>query len=318
MKIVALIIFFVAFSVSAAPVKMPAKWHKINNLINQEIKTILKVRKRDANLEFRLLELYSERIALLREKENKEFLGASYKLRKKHPKSYFFKKSTDLYSKTLALGNKIIKKFPNNRYKTEIYYTLALNSRDFSKDGKTEQFLLKSLSSTRGRETATSYNAKVSLAEHYYNEKKYKKAIQYYKQVVRNRSDEWYSKHLFNYSWCLFKTRRYDEAISNVKVAYKYSRKKKYISLDEQILNSLGVFYLNGGRVKEAVSYYLKNVPEATPYLFSFLDRVTSKGSFSDISYVLAKTLSYVKSKKDKNSEIKLRSKQLELSLIHI
>ena len=50
-------------------------------------------------------------------------------------------------------------------------------------------------------------------AEYYYNNKNWKSAIYQYKLVIDNKDDEWYSKNLLNYGWCLLKTHEFDGAI---------------------------------------------------------------------------------------------------------
>ena len=56
--------------------QMSKRWHTLNNLINQEIKTIKSIGRIGPKLQHRLLELNSERIKLLKEQENQVFLSS--------------------------------------------------------------------------------------------------------------------------------------------------------------------------------------------------------------------------------------------------
>ena len=50
----------------------------------------------------------------------------------------------------------------------------------------------------------------MSLAEHHYNNKDYKKAVKFYTPVIENQKDDWHTKHLFNLSWCYIKLKNYE------------------------------------------------------------------------------------------------------------
>lgn len=298
-------------STQAKDPKMSAKWYKLNKLIDQEIQTIRSINRMGPRLRWRLIELDTERIKLIREKENKVFLNSSFKLRKKKKKDWFFKESRALYYKVRKDGLAIIKKWPRFRYASEVYYTLALNSRDYGGDKETEKFLLKALKNAIPRSPIV-HAAKTSLAEHYYNGKKYTKAIRYYTDVLKNKEDEWYTKHLYNVSWCYIKTKKYDLAIENAKQSFFSSKDKSYISVRNQVLESIGFFFVLAERVEEGADFYVKNVDKPAEYMIKMAKKTAEDRGYAKAEYVFNAALENSIDKKNLEEEIEVRLAQLD------
>jgi len=304
-------------------VKMSAKWEKLNHLIDKEEKAIRKITKMGPRLKWRLIELNTERIKLIREKENKIFLNANAKTRKSLGKSYYFKESARMYNKVKRDGLAIIKKWPRFKYISDIYYTLALNSRDYGGDTQTEIFLLKALR-TSHKYAKSLHAIKTSLAEHYYNKKKYKKAIRFYKDVLKNKEDEWYTKHLYNVSWCYIKTNDYNAAIDHALMSFESSKEiladnpkiKKYISVTDQVLDSIGLFYVFAERVKEGTAFYIENVEHPADYLIKMAKKTaTDKGS--DLAeFVYLSALDNALDKKSKDVKYLKEEVQIRIELL--
>ncbi len=290
---------------------MSAKWNKLNDLIDQEMKTIKSINRMGPRLRWRLIELDTERIKLIREKENKTFLNSSFKLRKSKGKKWFFKKSRALYYKVRKDGLAIIKKYPRFRYASEIYYTLALNSRDYGGDKETEKFLLKALKNAIPRSPII-HAAKTSLAEYYYNGKKYKRAIRYYTDVLKNKEDEWYTKHLYNVSWCYIKTKDYNKAIEMAKESFFKSKDKSYISVRNQVLESIGFFFVLAERVEEGADFYVEHVKKPGEYMIKMAKKTAEDRGYAKAEYVFNAALENSIDKKNLEEEIDIRLAQLD------
>ena len=69
--------------------KVIPKWQKIMGMIQEEERTIRGLGKLGPRLQYRIVELHSEKIKLLKEKENLKFLSSSFKLRKRQPVSSY-------------------------------------------------------------------------------------------------------------------------------------------------------------------------------------------------------------------------------------
>ena len=74
------------------------RWQQIKTLIEQEMATINRARKKSVKLQYRMFELKSELIKLYKEKENKQFISLKKKLGKKASRAQIFKKTLALYA----------------------------------------------------------------------------------------------------------------------------------------------------------------------------------------------------------------------------
>ncbi|MCR9204302.1 MAG: hypothetical protein NXH75_06985, partial [Halobacteriovoraceae bacterium] len=311
-KIVFLFIVLLTGQTMAKGTKMSKKWHHLNNLIEAEIKTIkTRVHGHGPRLRWRLIELDTERIKLIKEKENKTFLNAPFKQRKRLGKKAYFKESRSLYYKVRKDGLRILKKWPRFKYASEIYYTLALNSRDYGGDKETEKFLLRSLKFSIPNSPII-HAAKTSLAEYYYNSKKYKRAIRYYKDVLKNKDDEWYTKHNYNVSWCYVKVKNYNAAIEHAKESFFKSKDKSYINVKDQVLQSVGFFFVLAERVEEGADFYVEHVDKPGPYMIKMAKKTAEDRGYEKAYYVFNEALKNSISKKNLDEEVEIRLAQLD------
>lgn len=286
-----LLLTLIFTSVSAKPKKV-SKWHALMKLIDQEISTINRARKKTSSLKYRLLELQSEKIKLWKQKENESFVKMGL-AGKKISRKKAFKKTLALYEKARKQGLSILKSHPRSPYRPAIYYTLALNSRDYAYDDKEFTYLRSALAlSPKGSEIK--YLTRTSLAEYYYNKKKYKKAVELYDIVTKNLDDEWHTKNLYNYGWCLLKTHKFEKAISTLEHAYDLSSKDFYIDFRGQIMGGLVNFYVLGKQIERGKNFILSKVDDKYDALFSYLKKVANKGYKKESIELIALTEKYI------------------------
>lgn len=278
------------------------------DMIQKEIKTIKKIRRRGPNLEYRLLELYSENLKIIKEIENNRFLkNRNPKLKRAH----FFKQSIQLNKKVEKLGLYIIKKWPNYRSNGAIYYTLALNERDFNKSKKTEYYLIKSLR-VAPHASPIVHSIKTALAELYYNDKKYKKAIKYYNDVIKNEGDEWYAKHHYNLAWCLLKVKKLKRGLDHILKAYQISKSPRYVTVESQVLDAISIFYIQNDKIDEGVTFYLENVTKAAEYITKMATRAQTAKKFPTVNNIILRGLNEAKLRKQFDEQIMYYNYQLE------
>ncbi|MEI8348147.1 MAG: hypothetical protein WCG27_11815, partial [Pseudomonadota bacterium] len=181
-------------------IKMSEKWMELDRLVDEEVRTIKAAHPLTVQLKHRLFELNIEKIKLVQEKENKIYLESSVEKKTASPKDSFFTQTYDLYKKIIKFGQEIIADYPSFKNIVAIYYSMAITTRDYApkrNDPQMERFLLVALR-LAGKETTIAHQSHVSLAEYYYNLKKYKEAVAHYNIVLEVTSDEWYPKHLYN------------------------------------------------------------------------------------------------------------------------
>ncbi len=288
------------------------RWKALLALVDSEIKTIKGNKYSGAELKHRLFELYSEKIKLIKEKENFNLLKADIKDVQKNGKESFFKASSNQYKIAQSYAISIINQHPNYPKISEIYYALAINSRDYGTSEETEKFLKLAITKSSA-DSKTFYNAKTSLAEYYYNNKKYSDALVFYNDVLKNNTDEWYGKHLYNAAWCNLKERNFKRALELMILAFETTKSKKYVSIREQIFNAIGIFYVQADETYAGIEFFEKNANPATQNLLSLALSSMNKNNFSITDDVLKAALKDSKKRKEPNAELKVRLTQLDV-----
>lgn len=289
--------------------EMPDRWYQLMDLINKEVKTIQAIGELSPRLTQRLIELYTERLKLIKELENKRFLAANAQERKKG-RAHFFKSSRQNQQQVEKMGLDVARRFPNFIGNSEIFHTLALNSRDYGDNKKTEIYLLNALKLAPVRSPVV-YSAQVALAEHYYNDKQYKKALSYYNPVLKNTADEWYTKHLYNAAWCNLQTQEFSTAIDYLVRAHDLST--KYVNMKDQVLDSAGAFYVLADRSLEGAQFYLKNAAPPTDYLLKMARKISERGNFEDTKAVLDLTLEEARKRQDLTHQMDVHLVELDV-----
>jgi hypothetical protein len=268
-------------------VKRPARWNHLMTLISQEMKLLESARKKGVEIKYRMLELHSERLKLIHEKNNREFMAHSKVTKTGKDKESFFKETRSYYNVTKDFGLKILKDHPVNTRMAEVLYAMALNSRDYGRDNITESYLLRVISLVKDPAHSLRHHAETALADFYYNEKRYPEAITYYERVIKKTEDDWMTKHLFNLSWCYLKNRQFDKAIDTIKRSYFESKNPVYVNIKEQVLENIGSFYVYAGRPLDGLEFYLKNEKDPLPYLMPMALKASDKGHEKETKTIL-------------------------------
>ena len=271
---------------SAAEVR-PTRWQELMNLVSQEMKILESARHKGSDLNYRLLELQSEKLKLIHEKNNRDFLAKSKISNVTKDKESFFKDTRSYYTQTKAFGLKLLKESHHSTRRAEVLFAMALNSRDYGKDQITEGYLLEAISLIKDPHHSLRHHAETALADFYYNEKKYPEAVHYYERVVKKTEDEWLTKHYFNLSWCYLKNRDFEKAILAIRESYSLSKNRIYVSVREQVLDNIGSFYVYSGRPMEGLEFYLKNEKDPVPYLLPMARKTSEKGHQSETAAIL-------------------------------
>ncbi len=279
--------FFIYQLATASTEKKESRWHKLMLLVNQEMKILESAKRKGVEIKYRMLELHSEKLKLIHEKNNKEFLESSRVTGTSQNKETFFSETRNYYNLTKEFGNKILKEEVKNGRKAEILYALALNSRDYGRDNITEKYLLEVLSLINNSKNSLKHHAETALADFYYNEKKFPEAIELYKSVIKNTEDDWMTKHLFNLSWCYLKNREFDKAIETIKLSYFESKDPAYINVKDQALENIGSFYVYAGRPLDGLAFYIENEKNPLPYLLPMALKASDKGHEKETRRIL-------------------------------
>ena len=274
------------------------RWKVLLDLIKQEEKTISMVKRKNSGLKYRLFELKTERIKIWQKQENEQYMNKSTQ-GIKISRAKAFSKTRSLYREAMRYGLKLIQSHPKSSIVPATYYTLALNSRDYAQDNKQYRFLKKAIKHSP-RNSDINYYARTSLAEYYYNNKKYKRAVNLYKEIVKNKQDEWYTKNLYNYGWCLLKTHKFDIAINTLEEAYRLSASGNYINFQDQIIVGLTSFYVIGKQIQRGKDFILNEAENKYEALNKFTRKVANKGHYEESLELIDLIPNYFDKKKEK------------------
>lgn len=315
MRIILIVFFIIANTESLFSQEFKnsnEKWNQLMELVNNEIQTIKNNQYSSVELKHRLFELYSEKLKLTKENETQEFLKQDPKSSAKRGKETFFKISSSHFLKSQQFALQLISENPRYQRINEIYYTLALNSRDYGTGEETEKFLKLAIKFSKENEL-TLYDSQVALAEYYYNNKNYNESIHYYNDILKNTQNEWYGKHLYNASWCLLKERNFRKALELMIRSFETTKNNRYISMRDQILNAIGIFYVQADSTKDAIVFFEKNITPSSPFLLMLAKSSMNKNNFSETEDVLRAALRDSQNKKDSLAEMKVRIVQLDI-----
>lgn len=282
-----LLCFFIYQLATAAEKPAEGRWNKLMVLINQEMKILESAKKKGVEIKYRMLELHSEKLKLIHEKNNKDFLESSKTAGAGVSKESYFNETRKYYELTKDFGEKILKEEVKNSRKAEVMYALALNSRDYGRDNITEKYLLEVIELASTSKGSLRHHAQTALADFYYNEKKFPEAINLYEYVIKNTEDDWMTKHLFNLSWCYLKNRQFDKAIETIKASYFESKNPAYINVRDQALENIGSFYVYAGIPIDGLDFYLKNEKNPLPYLLPMALKSSDKGHEKETRVIL-------------------------------
>jgi hypothetical protein len=293
-----LIVLITIWGPLLAEVSRPDRSSTLMHLINQEMKILETAKRKGPDLNYRLLELHSEKLKLIHEKNNREFMEKSKITKTGAHKESFFGETRQYYFKTRDFGFGLMKQFPSTSYRAQVLYAMALNSRDYGKDNITEKYLLEAISLIKDPHHSLRHHAETAIADFYYNEKRFQDAITYYNRAIKKEEDEWLTKHLFNLSWCYLKVREFDKAISTIKDSYFKSKNRRYVNIKDQILDNIGSFYVYASRPLDGLDFYMENEKNPIPYLFPMAMKTMDKGHQRDTEVILASAQKLI----DKNS----------------
>ncbi len=193
---------------------------------------------------------------------------------------------------------KIVRSYPRYSRKAEAYYILGFNAKEENKQKSAAVYLSRANRTTKNKKTKI--KTQITLAEVYYNEKKYGKAVPLYESALSRYKDKWWTKDSFNLAWSYYQINNYKEAISKMKEVYKLSQNKKYIDMSRDVERDIGIFFATSGRIKEGTSFYRKIDGNFSERLLRIAQTLAQKGQLNKSIEVLKNALKNAKTDKNK------------------
>jgi len=252
--------------------------------VNEELKEIIRLNKRakgrKPSLYLRMAELLLEKARLLKEQENASYVTSSPEQRLKINKAKHFRNSSNYFKQAQKTGYEILRRFKNFKYTGDVYYILAYNAKEFQDYKKAEKFFAQAVK-YRTSSPETQARSRLALAEIYFNRNEFRRAIPFYEKALASNKDKWYTKDLYNYSWCYFRIGKSAKAISLMKESYRLSKKPQYIDMRYLVERDLAYFYTESGQTKEAINFYKKTGKGISGNLIKVGKYLQSQGKYT-------------------------------------
>jgi hypothetical protein len=257
----------------------------------------------------RISELQLEKARLWREIENETFLSVPADQRRTVNKSSYFKKSAEFFeaANNSALG--LVKRFPDYKLIGEVYYIIGYNKKELGEQDEAKKFFKLSADKTPSS-SKIKYKAQLASADYYYNDKKYEAAIPLYEASIKNLDERWWTKDSFNLAWCYYRTKDYNRAIDLLKKVHTKSATGKYIDMRTLVERDIGVFYVDAGRIDDAVQFYQKLGLNFSEQFIKISNAIMTQGKFSQAEALLNHA-----SKVEKNRERRIEILLAQLTL---
>lgn len=254
----------------------------VMGLLDAEIKATEKRIKNKSlpSLYFRLLNLYTEKSKIMKDQENEQYLKA---IEKSNVNKESFMRDSVLYSKKADdIGLALIKLFPQFPKMGEVYFVLGMNDRDYGKTKKTEMYFNQALRFL-AKNSSVVFEVKSALADFYYNEKQYQKAITLYQDILQDKNQVWWAKYAYHYAWCLLKVEQHEKALQTMLSVYEKSKgNSKTINMNRDIVANIGLFYYYAKKLDESLIFYKKETPDPLTYGLKMANLLLKKGHLKE------------------------------------
>ena len=297
----------------AQKLTMDNRRKQIISIVDDELQEVSRLAKqedfRSPDHLLRISELNLEKARLWRETENEQYLSIPSEERRSVSKNDYFKKSAQYFEAANETAEIVVKRFPQYKGIGEVYYILAYNNKEL---GRNE--LAKKYFDLCNKKSSPSSNiglkSKTALADFYFNAHKFKEAIPLYEASLNKTNERWWTKDSFNLAWCYYRVNKYDQAISLMREIHKKSSNDKYIDMKGQVERDIGIFYVDSGRMNDAVKFYESLGMNYTEQFVKIANSITTQGRFSQAEGLLEQAAKF---EKNRDRQIEIFIAQLDL-----
>lgn len=313
MNILKTLIVFILFSKFAFAISLDERRQQIVSIIDEELSEVSRLSAQTGNRNpdhlLRMAELNLEKARLWREKENQDYIALPDAVRRKANQSNYFKTSAKYFQTANNYCLRIVRTFKNYHGIGDVYYILGFNAKEAGQEKTAMKYFSKANRSSK-KKSITKVKSEISLAELYYNQKKYSQAIPLYERSLGSFTDKWWTKDSFNLAWCYYRSNKYSAAINKMKEVFNKSGDTKFIDMRPSVESDIGLFFATAGRIEEGIDFYKKIGINFTDQLLRIAVTMKGKGQFTLANKVLGYALKYEKNE-DKFAEIYIE--QLDL-----
>lgn len=301
-----LLFVLIAEAAFAARLSLDDRRKKILSIIDEELSEVSRLARQQDNKNpdtlLRLSELNLEKARLYREAENEQFLSIPPEERRTQKKEQFFSTSNKFFNEANESALVVANKFKNYRGISDVYYILAYNYKELGDHEQAQRFF--KLASKGGQSTGEiALKAKLNLADYYYNERRFKEAIPLYEASVNKLNEKWWTKDSFNLAWSYYRVQNYDKAINLMLEVHRRSSDKKYVDMKSNVERDIGIFYVDAGRMKDAIKFYESQGLNYTEQFIKIANAIVTQGRFAQAEALLQEA-EKIETNRDRRVEI--------------
>jgi hypothetical protein len=300
-------------SVYAQRMSLDERRAKIILIINEELDEVSRLAKTqnysNPDTLLRMSELNLEKARHYREAENEKFLAIDPEKRRTVSKDQYFKTSSSLYEKANEVALRIVSKYKNYRHISDVYFILANNYKELGEHKKARTYYgLASQKAPRNDKVTAKSN--LALADYYFNESNFSKAVPLYESSLGRTDEAWWTKDAFNLAWSYYRTKKYDKAINLMLQVHEKSANGKYVNMRSQVERDIGIFYVDSGRINDAIKFYERLGMNYTEQFVKIANNIASQGRFAQAEALLGQAEKY---EKDPTKRTEILLSQLDL-----
>ncbi len=254
------------------------KEKKINNIRMQEVNQLIIILSRTKrpseriNLLLRLGKIYNELYKFYFFKENQIWVKkVKLSRNKRYQPKPDYNKSRQFLRKSIQQLTALLSHTKKHSNIKEVYYYLGFNYWKLNNKQKAIYYFEKIIKNyKRSPFAAEAYRY---LGEYHFARRNFQTALNYYKQASRYSKSPVYSRSLYGLAWSQYKRRQYRNAMNSMRKAIlidqRHNQKEalaRGIALQGDALDSLALFYSDGGKPANAENYFSSVVPEEKLY----------------------------------------------------
>ncbi|MCB9060234.1 MAG: tetratricopeptide repeat protein [Halobacteriovoraceae bacterium] len=278
------------------------KVKEIISIIDEELAEVTRLNKNSKgtspNFMLRMAELLLEKARFLKEMELDKYLAIPAKERYKHKRSEYFFESRKYFVQAQKTSLLMLKKFKNFKRKSDVYYILAYNAKEFNDLKKSIQYFDQAINLSQNDSTIN-YKSKLALAELYYNQRKYQKAVPLYESALRKKLEKWWTKDAYNLAWTYMRLKKYDMALRMMLEVDNYSSRKEFVDMRKNTQKDLGYFYIQAGKLDQGIKYFEDTNTNTIDGLVNISKILFDNGKFESAAKVLIRAKKYTHTEED-------------------
>jgi tetratricopeptide (TPR) repeat protein len=298
---------------SAQRLTMDQRRKEILAITDQELSEVTRLAKQEnfgqPDTMLRVSELNREKAVLWREVENEKFLSIPPEQRRDLNRKEYFQKSAQYFDAANEAAEVVVKRFPKYNGIGEVYYILASNYKELGNNELAQKYFLLS-SGKSSSKSPVKLKSNIALADYHFNKHQYREAIPLYESALGKIDERWWTKDAFNLAWCYYRVENYDKAINLMKDIHRKSKNNKYIDLRSSVERDIGIFYVDSGKLNDAVSFYNSLGINYTEQFVKIANSIVTQGRFAQAEALLEQASKF---EKNRERKVAIYLTQLEL-----